>query len=334
MVCHPFNPVYLLPLVEVVPGSLTSDEHFKSAKVLLHEVGFFPLHIRKEIDAHVADRFLEAVWREALWLIRDGVATTEEIDNAIRYGFGLRWAQMGLFETYRVAGGEGGMAHFIEQFGPCLKWPWTKLMDVPELTKELIQDIADQSDSQSGKYSIRELERIRDNNLVVILRALKQQDQAAGKIVNSHEEKIINLADIAPKMRTVSRKVPVDWTDYNGHMNEGRYGQVYSDAADGFLWAVGADKAYVSSGYSYFTVETSVKFLNETHAGQDIIVDTTVKLIDGKKLKLFHSMQRAEDGCVLSTCEQFLLHIDMKKRKSSLPVSPVAENLQNLSEKI
>ena len=129
-------------------------------------------------------------------------------------------------------------------------------MDVPELTKELIQDIADQSDSQSGKYSIRELERIRDNNLVVILRALKQQDQAAGKIVNSHEDKLINLAEIAPKMRTVSRKVPVDWTDYNGHMNEGRYGQVYSDAADGFLWAVGADKAYVSSGYSYFTVET------------------------------------------------------------------------------
>ena len=294
----------------------------------------FGYSLAKEIDAHIADRFLEAVWREALWLIRDGVATTEEIDNAIRYGFGLRWAQMGLFETYRVAGGEGGMAHFIEQFGPCLKWPWTKLMDVPELTKELIKDIADQSDSQSGKYSIRELERIRDNNLVVILRALKQQDQAAGKIVNSHEEKIINLAEIAPKMRTVSRKVPVDWTDYNGHMNEGRYGQVYSDAADGFLWAVGADKAYVSSGYSYFTVETSVKFLNETHAGQDIIVDTTVKLIDGKKLKLFHSMQRAEDGCVLSTCEQFLLHIDMKKRKSSLPVSPVAENLQNLSEKI
>ena len=334
MVCHPFNPVYLLPLVEVVPGNLTSDEHFGSAKMLLQEVGFFPLHVRKEIDAHIADRFLEAVWREALWLIKDGIATTEEIDNAIRYGFGLRWAQMGLFETYRVAGGEGGMAHFIEQFGPCLKWPWTKLMDVPELTKGLIKDIADQSDFQSGKYSIRELERIRDDNLIVILRALKQQDQAAGKIVNGHEKKIINLADIAPKMRTVSRKVPVDWTDYNGHMNEGRYGQVYSDAADGFLWAVGADKAYVASGYSYFTVETSVKFLNETHAGQDIIVDTTVKLIDGKKLKLFHSMQLAEGGCVLSTCEQFLLHIDMKKRKSSLPVSPVAENLQNLSKKI
>ena len=166
------------------------------------------------------------------------------------------------------------------------------------------------------------------------MRALKQQDQAVGKIVNNHETQIVCLADVAPKMRTVSRKVPVDWTDYNGHMNEGRYGQVYSDAADGFLWAVGADKTYVASGYSYFTVETSIKFMTETHAGEDIVVETTVKLIDGKKLKLFHSMQRAKDGCVLSTCEQFLLHIDMQKRKSSFPVSPVAENLQNLSVKI
>ena len=166
------------------------------------------------------------------------------------------------------------------------------------------------------------------------MRALKQQDQAVGKIVNNHETQMLSLADVAPKMRTVSRKVPVDWTDYNGHMNEGRYGQVYSDAADGFLWAVGADKTYVASGYSYFTVETSIKFMTETHAGEDIVVETTVKLIDGKKLKLFHSMQRAEDGCVLSTCEQFLLHIDMQKRKSSFPVSPVDENLQNLSVKI
>ena len=74
--------------------------------------------------------------------------------------------------------------------------------------------------------------------------------------------------------------------------------------------------------------------MTETHAGEDIVVETTVKLIDGKKLKLYHSMQRAEDGCVLSTCEQFLLHIDMQKRKSSFRVSPVAENLQNLSDKI
>ena len=113
MVTHPFNPVYLLPLIEVVPSPATSKDHATRAKNILTELGMKPLMVRKEIDAHIADRFLEAVWREALWLVKDDVATTEEIDDAIRYGFGLRWGQMGLFETYRVAGGEAGMAHFI-----------------------------------------------------------------------------------------------------------------------------------------------------------------------------------------------------------------------------
>ena len=139
-----------------------------------------PIEVRVEIDAFIADRLLEAVWREALWLVNDGVATTEEIDDAIRYGFGLRWAQMGLFETYRTAGGEGGMGHFIRQFGPALQWPWTKLMDVPELTDELVDRIEEQSDAQSGMHSVRELERIRDRNLVGILRSLEANDWGAG----------------------------------------------------------------------------------------------------------------------------------------------------------
>lgn len=188
IVAHPFNPVYLLPLVEVVAGAATDPETVERACTLLTSVGMKPLRVRKEIDAHIADRFLEAVWREALWLVKDGVATTEEIDDAIRYGFGLRWAQMGLFETYRVAGGEAGMAHFIAQFGPCLQWPWTKLMDVPELTDELVQTIADQSDAQSGAHSIRELERIRDTNLVGILRALRTTDYGAGRDLNAWEQ--------------------------------------------------------------------------------------------------------------------------------------------------
>ena len=150
----------------------------------MQEIGMYPLHVRKEIDAHIADRLLEAVWREGLWLINDDIATTKEIDDAIIYGFGLRWAQMGLFETYRVAGGEAGMAHFMAQFGPALKWPWTKLMDVPELTDDLIDKIASQSDAQSGQYSIRELERIRDDNLVSILRSLKGRNWGAGKLLN------------------------------------------------------------------------------------------------------------------------------------------------------
>ena len=190
LVAHPFNPVYLLPLVELVGGKQTSLETIERAKTFFASLGMKPLHVRKEIEAFIADRFLEAVWREALWLVKDGIATTEEIDDAIRYGFGLRWAQMGLFETYRVAGGEAGMKHFIEQFGPCLKWPWTKLMDVPELTDELVDKIATQSDEQSGQYSIRELERIRDNNLVGIMKALKANDWGAGKILADYETQL------------------------------------------------------------------------------------------------------------------------------------------------
>jgi carnitine 3-dehydrogenase len=183
VVGHPFNPVYLLPLVEVVAGTKTSEATVERAMDLYRSLGMHPLRVRAEIDAHIADRLLEAVWREALWLVNDGIATTEEIDDAIRYGFGLRWAQMGLFETYRIAGGLGGMRHFIAQFGECLSWPWTKLMDTPELTDELIDTIAAQSDAQSGAYDVRELERIRDANVAAILLALEQNEWGAGRTI-------------------------------------------------------------------------------------------------------------------------------------------------------
>ena len=180
LVAHPLNPVYLLPLVELVGGRETAPETLTRAEAVYAGLGMRPLVVRKEIEAFVADRLLEAVWREALWLIHDGVATTGEVDDAIRFGFGLRWAQMGLFETYRIAGGEAGMRHFLAQFGPCLKWPWSKLTEVPDLTGALVDRIAAQSDAQSGDRSIRELERLRDDNLVAILRALRDGDGGAG----------------------------------------------------------------------------------------------------------------------------------------------------------
>ncbi len=153
-------------------------------------VSMKPIHVRVEIDAFIGDRLLEAVWREALWLVNDGVATTQEIDDVMRYGFGLRWAQMGLFETYRIAGGECGFGHFIRQFGPTLSWPWTKLMDVPELTDELVDRLESQSDEQSGAHSIRELERIRDRNLAGIMRALEENDWGAGNTLKTQRERL------------------------------------------------------------------------------------------------------------------------------------------------
>ena len=120
VVGHPFNPVYLLPLVEVVAGERTSEETAARACAFYASLGMWPLRVRREIEGFVADRLLEALWREALWLVHDGVATTAEIDDAIRFGPGLRWAQMGSFLTYRIAGGEGGVRQFMAQFGPAL----------------------------------------------------------------------------------------------------------------------------------------------------------------------------------------------------------------------
>ena len=99
----------------------------------LTPIGMKGVVIAREIEAFVGDRLLEALWREALWLIKDDICDVETLDDVIRYSFGLRWAQMGLFQTYRIAGGEAGMRHFLAQFGPCLKWPWTKLTDVVDL---------------------------------------------------------------------------------------------------------------------------------------------------------------------------------------------------------
>ncbi|MWD27769.1 carnitine 3-dehydrogenase [Aquicoccus sp. SCR17] len=331
VVTHPFNPVYLLPLVELVPSAKNPPEVIDRAKEILTGIGMYPLHVRKEIDAHIADRLLEAVWREGLWLVKDGVATTEELDDAIRYGFGLRWAQMGLFETYRIAGGEAGMAHFISQFGPALKWPWTKLMDVPELTDELVKTIADQSDAQSGSTSIRGLERRRDNNLVAMMRALRQQDQAAGALLNAHEAGLRQPLEDAVPLTSLRRVIPVDWTDYNGHMNEGRYGQIFSDAADAVMKHVGADEAYIAGGLSYFTVETKVAYLAETHAGERVRVDSRVLLGEGKKFKLFHEMKREADGEVMATCEQFMLHVSLETRRSCDPAPEVLARVEALA---
>ena len=330
LVAHPFNPVYLLPLVELVSGGGDADIQASASRILT-SIGMRPLVVRAEVDAHIADRFLEAVWREALWLVRDDVATTGEIDDAIRLGFGLRWAQMGLFESYRIAGGEGGMAHFVEQFGPALAWPWTKLMDVPELTPDLVKKICDQSDAQSGRHSIRELEALRDRNLVAVLRALKREGAAAGRVIADHEANLGGEDLGRIPMITVRRMVPSDWTDYNGHMNESRYGQVFSDAADAVLAHVGAGPDYVSAGLSFFTVSTKIDYLLETRAGETIQVVTRVLLGEGKKLKLRHEMRRASDGSVHATCEQFLLHVSLETRKSCNPERPVEDAIRELA---
>ena len=321
MVAHPFNPVYLLPLVEVVAGTACSDDVKSQACDLLKSIGMEPLIVRNEIDAHIADRFLEACWREALWLIKDDIATTEEIDNAIRYGFGLRWGQMGLFETYRLAGGEEGMAHFIRQFGPCLQWPWTKLMDVPDLDEELVQKIATQSDAQSGQYGIRELEGIRDRNLVGMLRSLKERDWGAGRVLNENDRRLAELIEPpaagieSGPTRLLNSTVLPAWIDYNGHMTEFRYVQVFSDSSEVLFRQVGMHDDYVAAGHSYYTAETHSQFYDEVCVNEPYYTTVQIIMADAKRLHVFYRMHAAADDRLLATLEAMYLHVNMSSGK-------------------
>ena len=172
VVGHPFNPVYLLPLVEVVGGAKTSPDAVQAAIKVYESLGMRPLHVRKEVPGFIADRLLEALWREALHLVNDGVASTGEIDDAIRFGAGLRWSFMGTFLTYTLAGGNAGMRHFMAQFGPALQLPWTYL-PAPELTETLIDRVVEGTAEQQGSRSIAELERYRDDCLLAVLGAIK-----------------------------------------------------------------------------------------------------------------------------------------------------------------
>ncbi|MDA3889544.1 MAG: carnitine 3-dehydrogenase [Allgaiera sp.] len=334
MVAHPFNPVYLLPLVELVPGD-SPAALIEAAKEVLRGIGMFPLHVRKEIDAHIADRFLEAVWREALWLVKDGVATTEEIDEAIRLGFGLRWGQMGLFETYRIAGGEAGMKHFLEQFGPCLTLPWTKLMDVPEFNDELVELIAGQSDAQSGQHSIRELERIRDSNLVGFLRVLKDRNWGAGKVLRDHDrarqsQATAEATTTGAPLELLPMQVLPGWIDYNGHMTESRYLFACSETTDAFLRLIGADMDYVAGGHSYYSAETHILHRGEAKLGDRLLGTLQVLYADEKRLHVFVCILK--EGVPVATLEQMLLHVDMKAGRACPAGAEVLARLMPIAE--
>ena len=321
MVAHPYNPVYLLPVVEIVGGAQTSDDAIARAMTLYASIGMKPVHIKKEIDAFVGDRLLESMWRESLWLVKDDIATAEEIDDIVRFGLGLRYAQMGQFMTYRLGGGEAGVRHFLEQFGPSLHWPWTKLMDVPEWNDALISKIADQSDAQAAGKSIAELERIRDNNLVDILKALYRNDWGAGALLTNPAEEAVRSGDNTlpdgDELITFDGHVDPDWTDYNGHMTEFRYLDVFSQSTDALLVWIGAGPAYVQSGSSWYTIETHIRHIDEVAAGKPIAVRTQLVDLDDKRLHLFHEMTAVETGALLATGEHMLMHVDMTAGRSS-----------------
>ncbi|WFU04257.1 carnitine 3-dehydrogenase (plasmid) [Rhizobium sp. CB3171] len=342
-VAHPYNPVYLLPLVEIVGGEKTSAATIRAAMERLPPIGMKGVHIAKEIEAFVGDRLLEALWREALWLIKDDICTVETLDDVIRYSFGLRWAQMGLFQTYRIAGGEAGMRHFLAQFGPALQWNWTKLMDVVDLDDALVEKIGQQSDEQAAGLSIRELERIRDENLVGILQTLKGghggKGWGAGKLLKEFEHGLWAsagggkmLSDVAQPLRLIETKVSPAWVDYNGHMTEHRYLQVFGDTSDALLRLIGVDLAYVERGYSYYTVETHIRHLGEAKLGQAIHSTCQLLSADEKRLHVFHTIYDTANGEAIATAEQMLLHVDAKAGKAAPAPEEVLSKIRPIAE--
>lgn len=334
VVGHPFNPVYLMPLVEICSGTATEPSAAERAAEVYTSLGMHPLRLSREIDGFVADRLMEALWREALWLVHDGVATAEEIDDAVRFGPGLRWAFMGTFLTYRIAGGEAGMRHFMAQFGPALKWPWTKLMDVPELTDDLLERIVEQSDAQAAGIGVRELEALRDDCLVAVMQALRGADYGAGRVLAEYERSLIGRAEVPllddVPLTVLERRVPADWVDYNGHTNDSRYAQLASEACDAFFRAIGFDDAYLASGRTFFTVENHVRFLAQTRQGDRLTVRVRLVHHDAKRIHLWTEIVR-EDGVVAATSEQMFLHVDTTSERTSPMGDRLAAELERLA---
>jgi len=173
LIGHPFNPVYLLPLVEIVPGKKTAKKNILKTNKFYTKMGMKTLILKKELPGYLSDRLQESMWRESLHIINEGFASTKDLDDAIIYGPGLRWSLMGTFLTFHLAGGEMGMKHMLEQFGPALKLPWTKLK-APKLTNSLKKKIIEGTTIQSKKKSVKNLANLRDNFLIDLQKLLKK----------------------------------------------------------------------------------------------------------------------------------------------------------------
>ena len=169
---HPFNPPYLLPLVEVVGGKATDPAAVDWAVEFYQVAGKAPLAMKKEIPGFVATRLQEALWREALHMVANGEATPADIDNALMNGPAPRMAVQGQCMAFHVACGEGGMATNLDQFGPALQWPWTRLA-APELTQELRDRMVEGCNEIAGGRHFEEMAATRDREIVAVLKAIR-----------------------------------------------------------------------------------------------------------------------------------------------------------------
>jgi carnitine 3-dehydrogenase len=180
---HPFNPVYLLPLVETVPGVKTSSETMEAAGKYFESIGMQVLRLKKEIDGYICDRLQEALWREALHILDKDVGSTADIDASIVYSAGMRWAFMGSFQTYHLAGGPGGMRDFMKQFDPTLELPWTDLK-FPKWNDALETRLIEGCEAQAGGKTVAQMEAKRNAILVDMMKLFKKHKIGSGLVLD------------------------------------------------------------------------------------------------------------------------------------------------------
>jgi len=172
LIAHPFNPPHLIPLVELVPGDGTDEQTISSMKNFYEELGKVPVVLKKAVPGHLANRLAMALWREAVDLVVQGIASVEDVDKAVSAGPGLRWAVMGPHMIYNLGGGEGGMDHFIDHFGPAVKVWWDSLATWTTLPPEAKAMLVDGLKAEMGDQTISDMNRWRDEKLIQLLKIL------------------------------------------------------------------------------------------------------------------------------------------------------------------
>ncbi|MCY4275718.1 MAG: thioesterase family protein, partial [Gammaproteobacteria bacterium] len=251
---------------------------------------------------------------------------------------------MGPYLTYRIAGGEGGMHHFMSQFGPSLKWPWTRF-DGPDLTDDLLNRITEQSDQQAQNRSISELEQKRDDCIVSILQGLRVNETSAGQTLAKYEEKLYRIShtddqtsgmtsdnDFNQPLQLHCGVVPPEWVDYNQHMTESSYLRAIGDASDALFQLIGVNEEYHQQGFSYFSVETHLTHQGEIRAGEAFYFHTQILNMDAKRLHIYHSMYATKDHRILATGEQMLLHVNTHESRTCSAEPVIMERLQTIYE--
>ncbi|UPJ59898.1 3-hydroxyacyl-CoA dehydrogenase NAD-binding domain-containing protein [Bradyrhizobium sp. 192] len=331
LVAHPFQPVYLLPLVELCGGERTMPEALERAAPIYRSIGMHPLVVRKEVDGFIANRLQDAISREALWLVHDDLASLQEIDDAVRYSWALRRASMG---SYRMAGGGAGIRQSIAQWA--FKWPWSRLTDKPDMNDAFLDRVAEQADAlvKADPLDVS-VEEKRDDLLVGLLQALRSQGYGPGETLARWEQGLrartpLPAQDSGP-LRTL-RVIPSSWIDGNGHAAESTYLQLCSDATTTVGRYIRANGENLEGTGTYYTVETHLSHLGELRAGDRVEVFTQVLGADEKRLHLFHVIKREGSEKRAATGEQMLIHVDAESRRSAPVTGKMRERLLALAQ--